>query len=83
MRIEADQEQLLRIAGKLINDKLKEYRDSFGIDDKQDLLAMVAFGILADTLKKDKAISGEDQELSVEVDQLNSLIKSALSSCTK
>ena len=83
MRIEADQEQLLRIAGKLINDKLKEYRDSFGIDDKQDPLAMVAFGILADTLKKDKATSGEDQELSVEVDQLNSLIKSALSSSTK
>jgi hypothetical protein len=30
-------------AGKLINDKIKRYREEFGLDDRQDLLAMVAF----------------------------------------
>ena len=35
-------------AGKLINERLKSYREKFGIDDKQDLLSMVAFDAIVD-----------------------------------
>jgi cell division protein ZapA len=43
MRINAEEEERLRIAGKMVNEKLREYRQAFGIDDIQDLMAMVAF----------------------------------------
>ena len=54
MRVAADNEENIRIAGKLINNKIKNYREQFGIDDKQDLLAMVAFDSVVDRLKNEK-----------------------------
>ncbi len=51
MKVDAEEEERIRLAGKKINEKLKLYRDQFGIDDKQDLLAMVAFDSLYEKLQ--------------------------------
>jgi cell division protein ZapA len=50
MKVKRSDEERVRLAGKLINEKLKSYREQFGIDDKQDLLAMVAFDCLVDKM---------------------------------
>lgn len=50
MRVTEEEEERLRIAGRLLNERLKLFRDQFGIDDKQDLLAMVALEVAADSL---------------------------------
>jgi cell division protein ZapA len=42
MKVKLTDEERVRMAGKLINEKIKSYREQFGIDDKQDLLAMAA-----------------------------------------
>jgi cell division protein ZapA len=34
MKVKRVDEERVRIAGKLINEKLKSYREQFGIDDK-------------------------------------------------
>jgi hypothetical protein len=36
MKVKRKDEEKVRAAGKIINEKLKHYRDQFGIDDKQD-----------------------------------------------
>ena len=53
MKVDADDEETIRLAGKKINEKIKLYRDQFGIDDKQDLLAMVAFDSLYEKIQSE------------------------------
>jgi cell division protein ZapA len=53
MKVDAEDEEQIRLAGKKINEKIKMYRDQFGIDDKQDLLAMVAFDSLYEKIQSD------------------------------
>ena len=43
MRIKAEDEERIRRAGRILNEKAQTYKERFGIDDQQDLLAMVAF----------------------------------------
>ena len=52
MKVKAEDEEGIRKAGKMLNEKIKAYRDQFGIDDNQDLLAMVAFDCLVEKMKK-------------------------------
>jgi len=65
MKIEASEEERIRKAGKLLNDKIKSYSEQFGIDDKQDLLAMVDRESVSDSVKQ-------------RVSHLNELISKAL-----
>ena len=55
MRVTEEEEERLRIAGRLLNERMKIFRDQFGIQEKQDLLAMVALEIAADSLKTAKS----------------------------
>ena len=54
MKVKLEEEEKIRAAGKLINEKIKHYRGQFGINDKQDLLAMVAFDCLVDKMADEK-----------------------------
>ncbi len=42
MKIDSKEEENLRKAAKLINDKMKAYATTYSYKDKQDLLAMVS-----------------------------------------
>lgn len=46
MRVQQADEAKIREASKNINDRITQYMNKFGISDKQDLLAMVAFDCL-------------------------------------
>lgn len=74
MKVSNEDEEKIRKAGKVINERIKSYRDQFGIDDKQDLLAMVAFDSLVDGLEiKDQSVD-EDDGLLNKVQHLNSIV---------
>lgn len=77
MRVAPDEEERLRLAGRMVNEKFKFFRDQFGIDDKQDLLAMVAFDCLVEKLKlendKNHNSSSVDQKLNNLENLLNSV----------
>ena len=53
LKVAYEEEEHIRKTARILNEKIKEYRDNFGIEDKQDLLAMVAFEILVDKLNLD------------------------------
>ena len=78
MKVKPDEEERVRSAARNLNEKLKSYRDQFGIDDKQDLLAMVAFDYVVDSMKTEEAIENIDQSASEKIDFLNSLVSQAL-----
>lgn len=78
MKVDADNEEKLRLAGKLINEKLKTYRDTFGIDDKQDLLAMVVIGAFVEKLEAEKATNKLNTNATEELEKLSNLIQESL-----
>ena len=79
MKVKPEEEQRVRNASKQINEKLKTYREQFGIDDKEDLLAMVAFDCLVSKMKTEEQTSAIDGTTADQLDRLENLIASALS----
>jgi len=78
MKVKRADEERVRIAGKLINEKLKSYREQFGIDDKQDLLAMVAFDCIVDKMTAEETYQAIDQTVFEKVSQLNHLVSQSI-----
>jgi cell division protein ZapA len=78
MKVKRSEEERVRMAGKLINEKLKTYREQFGIDDKQDLLSMVAFDCLIDKMATEETHQGIDKTVFDKVSQLNQLVSQSI-----
>ncbi len=78
MKVHPSDEARIRMAGKVINEKIKTYRDQFGIDDKQDLLAMVAFDCLIEKLQIEENNNSVDDNVVNKIKSLNDLISRTL-----
>ena len=78
MKVKPDDEEKVRNAGKLISERLRSYREQFGIDDKQDLLAMVAFDSVVDKLEMEKQEKEMDDSVVQKINHLNLLVSQSL-----
>lgn len=78
MKVKRDDEERVRMASRLINEKLKSYKDQFGIDDKQDLLAMVAFDSLVEKMTTEETHQVIDQTVLEKVSHLNQLVSQSI-----
>ena len=78
LKVKRADEERVRMASKLINDKLKSYKEQFGIDDKQDLLAMVAFDCLVDKMAVEETHQIIDQTVFEKVSHLNQLVSQSI-----
>ncbi len=78
MKVKRHEEERVRAAGKVINDKLKSYREQFGLDDKQDLLAMTAFDCLVEKMAAEESDHAVDQSVVDKVNQLNQMVSQAI-----
>lgn len=71
MKVKADEEARIRRVGKLINDKIKKYREEFGLEDRQDLLAMVSFDCMVESMELNETQSNESEQVKNVVSQVN------------
>lgn len=78
MKVKAEDEAKIRRAGKLINERIKQYRDEFGLDDRQDLLAMVAFDCMVETMELSEMSSEDSEKLTSTIQQINDSLSSVL-----
>ncbi len=78
MRVDASEEERIRIAGKLINEKLKHFREQFGIDDKQDLLSMTVFDSVMDKLKSDQTTTDNESIVQHKIEHIDRILSEAL-----
>lgn len=78
MKVAASEEATIREAGKKINEKLKSFQDQFGIDDKQDLLAMVAIDSFVEKLRAMELRQTTDEVAMDQISKLNRLISAEL-----
>jgi cell division protein ZapA len=78
MKVKRDEEEKVLAAGKMINEKLRLYKEQFGIDDKQDLLAMVAFDSVVQKQTSEEDHREIDQTLFDKVSHLNQMVSQAI-----
>ena len=79
MKVSAADEEKIRKAGKIINERIRDYRNRFGINDKQDLLAMVAFDCVVEQMENQvPSNQTEDQAVSTKIDELNALLSKVM-----
>lgn len=78
MKVRVEDEARIRRAGKLINDRLKRYREEFGLDDRQDLLAMVAFDCMVETMELSEMSSEDSDKITSTIQQINDSLSSVL-----
>ena len=76
MRVSPLEEERLRLAGRQLNERIKEFREQYGIQDKQDLLAMIALSTMADGLKVSKEKDGTDAALTERLTRLDKVLSS-------
>jgi cell division protein ZapA len=74
MKVKAEDEERIRRAGRILHEKIKSYREQFGIDDNQDLLAMVAFDALIERMKMEETSSGADDQVIHQIDRIHQLL---------
>jgi cell division protein ZapA len=77
MRVKEEEEERLRVVGKLLNERLRFFKEQFGIQDKQDLLAMVAFETMVDKLKLEEEKDNHLSEVGQKLNTLDDLLSSA------
>lgn len=78
MKVKAEDEERIRRAGKQLNEKIKNYQSQFGIDDTQDLVAMVAFDCLVGELKREESSDASEDFALREITKLNNLITDSI-----
>ena len=78
MKVKPEDEERVRNAGREINERIRKYKEQFGIEDKQDLLAMVAFDSLVDMLSLKDNLNVEDDSVIQKVEEINQIVSQAL-----
>lgn len=74
LKINADEEEIVRRAAKMINDRIKEFQDNYAVKDKQDLLSMCVLHYATSTIKAEKMVSNTDTDIAEQVYQLDALL---------
>jgi len=78
MQVDANVESLLRRAGKILNERIQKYRTQFQIEDRQDLLSMVAFDCMVDLLNTENKQEILEKNISEKLDKWDSIITKSL-----
>lgn len=77
MKVKSEEEERVRKAAKIVNERIKAFRNQFGIDDKQDLLAMVAFDGMIKYLKEQENHQGNNKADQL-LDEINTKLEERL-----
>lgn len=74
MVVTPQQEETVRKAARLINDKLKHLQQEFAVKDKQDMLAMTVLELTTELLQLKSSNLTEDKSLSDKLTEIEQLL---------
>jgi cell division protein ZapA len=74
LKVNMEEEEIIRRAAKLINDRIREYQDNYAVRDKQDLLSMCVLHYATSSLKAEKKVTVEDTDVAEKVYQLDHML---------
>ena len=74
LRVTAEEEEVIRHAAKLINEKMKELQENYAVRDKQDLLSMSLLQYATGMIKAERKAEQQDEGLEQSIHELDSLL---------
>jgi len=74
LTIEHKEEETVRKAARLIEEKIKEYANDYAFKDKQDLLAMVALHFSTNALNEELASESQTKDLEAKLAVIDGLL---------
>ena len=74
-----EEEEVIRRAAKLINDRIKDLQENYSVRDKQDLLSMAVLHYATASLKAEVTAKSEDTEVRNQVQELDTLLSTFFS----
>lgn len=75
LKVTPEQEEIVRHAAKLINDKLKALQQEFDVKDKQDMLSMTVLELATQLITLQSKNVIEDDGLTAQLQELRTLLK--------
>ena len=78
LTIERKEEEAVRKAARLIEEKTKEYAKNYAYKDKQDLLAMVALEYTTSYLQKEQKANEEDHDVEQKLESIDAALTGLL-----
>lgn len=78
MRVKPEDEGKIRHAGRLINEKLRKYKSEFGLDDTTDLMAMVAFDCMVESLETNELNEEDSEHIHRSLSHISALLSKAV-----
>lgn len=76
MTVTAEQEARLRAAGRVLNERIKQFRDAYGLPD-QDILSMIALDAVADQLLAEQRVEAASGGFHQRLEHLHELLLAA------
>ncbi len=74
LKVNMEEEEVIRRAAKVINDRIKEFQENYAVRDKQDLLSMCVLHYATATLKAENRVSSQDTDVAEKVYELDQLL---------
>ena len=74
LRVAMEEEEVIRQAAKLINDRIKEFQENYAVRDKQDLLSMCVLHYATGMIKAERKTGDDEMEISNRVAELDVLL---------
>lgn len=75
LSVTPQQEEIVRQAARLINDKMKLLQQQFAISDKQDVLSMTVLEFATELISLQKEHAGSQEQINKQLAELQSLLK--------
>lgn len=73
LTIKKEEEEIIRKAAKVINERIRSYAGHYAYKDGQDLFAMVALELASHAGELEKNLSGLQHQLQVRLDEIEKL----------
>lgn len=74
LKVNVEEEEIVRRAAKIINERIKEYQENYAVRDKQDLLSMAVLHYATAVLKTENSAQNQDTQLAEKVEELDGLL---------
>ena len=74
LRVSTEEEEVIRHAAKLINEKMKELQENYAVRDKQDLLSMCVLQYATGMIKAERSAQNQDLGLEQSIHELDTIL---------
>jgi cell division protein ZapA (FtsZ GTPase activity inhibitor) len=78
LKVEIEEEELVRSAAKNINEKLRIFQENYAVNDKQDLLSMAILQYASEVLKIENLTLAKDNSITEKVSSIDYILSEYL-----